>query len=281
MRPSDLPELRARQIDGMRVHVPRALGEDEMNNPISMSPAEEAERASTSGQSLRGWELGDLFYVTADMTQLAVAAARSMPDFELRREDLPSDFGLIYFDVPLNDDPKVPVSICAWEQSTDYATGAGVELRFYAFRDHPHPYPQWWLEDIMSAAYGGELLVIGDTEDTSRFWGYVIRCCWLLMQQRIATITDHRPDRASTRRLVRQGREPQRVRVISLRHPEAHGVPAEGGRTYHHRWVVRGHWRRQWYSSQERHMPIWISPFIKGAEGAPLLGGEKVYVWQR
>jgi hypothetical protein len=42
-----------------------------------------------------------------------------------------------------------------------------------------------------------------------------------------------------------------------------------------------GHWRKQWYPSQERNVPIWISPYVKGPDGAPLLAGEKVYAWQR
>lgn len=111
-------------------------------------------------------------------------------------------------------------------------------------------------------------------------WALVLRCCWLLMQQRIAIVTDHLPDRASARRLQRAGRPVAPVRVISLRQPEHHSGPGSD-RTYHHRWVVRGHWRKQWYPSQDRNVPIWISPYMKGPDDAPLLVGEKVYAWQR
>ena len=36
------------------------------------------------------------------------------------------------------------------------------------------------------------------------------------------------------------------------------------------RWLVRGHWRRQWYPRQERHQMIWITPYVKGPEDKPL-----------
>jgi hypothetical protein len=52
-------------------------------------------------------------------------------------------------------------------------------------------------------------------------------------------------------------------------------------RDYQHQWVVRGHWRQQWYPSRNVHRPIWITPHIKGPEGAPLLGGERVFHWKQ
>lgn len=29
-------------------------------------------------------------------------------------------------------------------------------------------------------------------------------------------------------------------------------------------WIVKGHWRQQWYASSNVHRPIWIFPYIKG-----------------
>jgi hypothetical protein len=40
--------------------------------------------------------------------------------------------------------------------------------------------------------------------------------------------------------------------------------------------VVRGHWRNQWYPSLNARRPLWIAPYLKGPDDAPLLGGEKV-----
>jgi hypothetical protein len=39
---------------------------------------------------------------------------------------------------------------------------------------------------------------------------------------------------------------------------------------YRNRWVVRGHHRAQWYPASQAHRVIWIAPYIKGPDGAPL-----------
>lgn len=50
------------------------------------------------------------------------------------------------------------------------------------------------------------------------------------------------------------------------------------GRTYSHRWVVRGHWRRQWYPSQNRHIPIWITDYIAGPDDLPIEHRDRVTI---
>ena len=108
----------------------------------------------------------------------------------------------------------------------------------------------------------------------------LVRASWLLMQQPLALSSEVEPDRRAQKRLRRAGYEPKPVRVIELRRP-VHGGSGDGSREFHHQWIVRGHWRQQWYPAREVHRPVWIAPHIKGPEGAPLLGGEKVYAWKR
>lgn len=86
-----------------------------------------------------------------------------------------------------------------------------------------------------------------------------------------------RTPRAERRRTERQGLPERDVRVARIRRTTASGDPGtSAGREYLHRWVVRGHWRNQWYRSVEAHRPIWISPHVKGPDDAPLIGGERV-----
>lgn len=35
-------------------------------------------------------------------------------------------------------------------------------------------------------------------------------------------------------------------------------------------WLVRGHWRQQFYASANRHVPRWIAPYIKGPFDRPM-----------
>ena len=51
-------------------------------------------------------------------------------------------------------------------------------------------------------------------------------------------------------------------------------------RTYHVRWIVRGHWRKQPYGPKRSLVrDKYIAPYVKGPDGAPLHTGEKVYRW--
>lgn len=276
-----MPEMRAHEVEwwGTLPDLSREhLGADEVTFIT--------EAAVDYGQP---WRLGELFYVTDDMTRLAISAARSMPEFEMHRDDLPAEFGVMWFEIPLNAEGD-PIHACAWQVVTDrdaHRVVQSVQITFYVSTDCTTSRVTWTrfkgIELVRISMSGGQdQVLIGDNASPEAGqWGLAVRCAWLLMQQRIATVVDHHPDRASARRMARRGHGPSLVRVITLRSPEHHFEPGESGRTYRHRWVVRGHWRKQWYATQSRHVPIWISPHIKGPGEAPLLTGEKVYAWTR
>lgn len=89
-----------------------------------------------------------------------------------------------------------------------------------------------------------------------------------------------RPTRAERREQQRES-EPtdEQVTFIDLRTTptttttESDGTTTEVG--WKHRWIVRGHNRAQWYPSEQAHHLIYIAPYMKGPEDAPLL--EHVY----
>lgn len=99
---------------------------------------------------------------------------------------------------------------------------------------------------------------------------------WRLMRQTLVStqpLTDlPRQDR---RRLDKANVTNRAVTVIELRR-------REGGRGYNsdvnwsHRFLVRGHWRRQWYPSDKTHRWVYILDYIKGDESLPLLVREHV-----
>jgi hypothetical protein len=49
-------------------------------------------------------------------------------------------------------------------------------------------------------------------------------------------------------------------------------------RTYEHRWLVRGHWRRQWYPSLGVHRLVWIAEHPSGPADRPLVQRDRVLV---
>lgn len=80
---------------------------------------------------------------------------------------------------------------------------------------------------------------------------------------------------------------PTDVQMVDVRAPQR-GMPdadrpdGGSGRSYHHRWIVRGHWRQQPYGpEQSLRRPQWIADYIKGPEAAPIKEREKVYIWRR
>lgn len=90
------------------------------------------------------------------------------------------------------------------------------------------------------------------------------------MNQRVVSHGKERPDRATRRRVSRWKEEPI-VNVIRLRrvHKTNPNVEHEQ-QDWAFQWVVRGHWRHQWYPSTQSHQTIWIAPYAKGPEDKPL-----------
>ena len=63
------------------------------------------------------------------------------------------------------------------------------------------------------------------------------------------------------------------ITVVQLRNKEyAGGNQEPSGNTleYNFRWMVSGHWRNQWYATEEKHKLKWIDAYIKGPEEKPL-----------
>jgi hypothetical protein len=91
------------------------------------------------------------------------------------------------------------------------------------------------------------------------------------MRERILVAPKEAVDRATRKRVAALRSDPV-VRVVKLRrmyassetqaHPDA--------REWACQWIVRGHWRQQWYPKLGRHQPKWITPYVKGPEDRPL-----------
>lgn len=107
-------------------------------------------------------------------------------------------------------------------------------------------------------------------------WLYAL---WVVMGQEISHIQEEHPDRSTKRRLERMKIPPQ-VSVITLRRPANPHVHQEGesGVEWQHRWLVRGHprWQACGPGRSERKL-IFIQPFWKGPEDAPIKQTSKVY----
>lgn len=95
-----------------------------------------------------------------------------------------------------------------------------------------------------------------------------------------------RLDRPERRRMQKQNIPEPELRIITLRKRESesssHNDPADRV-DWSCRWIVGGHWRKQWYPSSQTHRPVFIVPYVKGPDDKPLKpdSGERVYVVAR
>ncbi|MFE2832236.1 hypothetical protein ACFXI6_14480 [Streptomyces mirabilis] len=306
IRPQDLPELRAELLAHVASHRGEAQFRQRFAGPLCTSegemtaafPAEDFQ-----SEEVRRLGAGELFFVSDEMTDLAATAAESVPFFDLEIPDLPAPAGLMVFAKPFalyQDEGKPPAQLraCCW-------TVEGTALWFTFYSD-------WhsWLTDCRGAGVFGadevdyclkadhwlypETFIFSPLTHTPQPEGpyeehgrevasveRVVRSTWLIMQQQLVMEETAEPDRAARKRLRRAGHEPAPVRVIELRRPKTTSGIGDSDREYHHQWIVRGHWRQQWHPKRQVHRPVWIAPHIKGPEGAPLIGGEKVYALKR
>jgi hypothetical protein len=141
-----------------------------------------------------------------------------------------------------------------------------------------------WLPSEVGESIAG--MSVYELEDRAHALGHLEQAeralvvSWLLMGQTLTrTDTEHAPKSAAKRIARLDPNLLTAVRYVQLRH---RGVPSQDpggegtGRSLRHRFVVRGHWRNQWYPSRKDHRPIWIDDHLKGPDGAPILDPDKL-----
>lgn len=306
----DLPDLRVRMTEFMRDHGTAWMpfmfqclapeGED-------LPTTNEVRAFVRSGhQALRN---GTLFYVGDDLADIALHSGVPT-DTPFMPYDLPTKQGVVYYDhhcsshndevdevvggnkcgmaiawnvhdEPAEDRPHGYADVFVFlhrdefRQAMERRFGVGVLGEMY-----DRLQPAYILIDVMSLIFspdGSELQFWAMTEDQLIYLRSLIATCHLMRQQLAETSTNE-PPRSIRRRHERAGLQPPEIRVIRLRRSHRREETGESRRDWRHRWIVRGHWRNQWYPSIQAHRPKWIESYPKGPTEAPLLGGEKVYV---
>ncbi len=126
---------------------------------------------------------------------------------------------------------------------------------------------------------------VGGEGDADAGWLRFWRVTQRLMSERIVTSERRQAARPARRDAERSGFDPGAPRVIELRRPTDREADPEGERVrdveWSHRWVVRGHWRQQWYPSLNGHRQRWIGAYVKGPPDLELVIRERVWNWDR
>jgi len=92
------------------------------------------------------------------------------------------------------------------------------------------------------------------------------------MRQAVVDVIRRGPNRAERRRAEKGGRpKPHEYLHVKLRRREGEKTECGCEVAWSRRWIVRTHWRKQWYPSREEHAPVLIHSYIKGPEDMPLV----------
>lgn len=131
----------------------------------------------------------------------------------------------------------------------------------------------------------GEFTTTTEVKPATNLLRYM-HALFLLLNQTIVQTEEEHVERHAAKRARRAGL-PGRVTVVQLRRTQAARHEGESLIEWQHRWVVRGHWRWQYCGP---HHPwaqeiepgkyrarIWIHPYQKGPEDAPLMIPDKLY----
>lgn len=284
--------------------------------PSTHTRAEWIHSGNLAGQIASTLRMTATYWVDGDMVTLVNAAAPSMPDQPLMWSDAPHEYGFALLDGNLylvDGDEKIGVRAVQWRRTTTMTTKGqrnGFEVTWYSdrydskdslwgektwqqaeteIRDQP-----WGLHRLVVCHnfmwfVGEERAAVEEWQHTDRFRRW-LAAFWTLVKQPVpgrksmVALHEVQPDRPLRKRLERINLTQQHVTFITLRHMRPREkVEGEDAKhiEYSHRWLVDGHWRNQYYPSENTHRQIYINGYVKGPEDKPLRMKEKVYSWTR
>lgn len=217
---------------------------------------------------------------------LVVAGTERFPEGAVLNASLfPTMSGFVQLEQPITkvteDGFTVDVRAMSWVTvGTSEPDGPPVGACFHIFAtvnprdyrklpqfDHWPPFP--WQEVFIRFGSGVS------AKDSDALGNWVVSFCIAFLsfvQQKILIATKHRLRRSEARRVSRRPEDAPEVRVVTLRAAvrPRRDDDGEGNVEWRFRWLVRGHWRNQWYPKAEEHRLIWVMPYVKGPEGKPL-----------
>jgi hypothetical protein len=318
VNPRNLPKVRARLVRFLSDESLAAFGQqagifmlpgpdagcpDDMTVMVTMPSAEQGK--AYCDRIVRGLELAELYHVSEDFTGLALSSGADLTDLSVTPEELPCPDGLVMWAVPIMaaDARHTPSADEAQIIAASWTTvsGLGVWINWYVRTDQIDPGNTAIREaaGVLLPWANGSGLKFGVTvtgthdepdggypaHDADGMGSYrTLLATWFLINQPgvAQTTVQVSNDKQLVKRAARAGHPPPTVRIVDLRHSR-HRATAAGaagaGRPVTVRFPVRGHWRRQAYGPKRgMRRSMYIAPFMKGPEGAPLKTGGTVPV---
>lgn len=245
------------------------------------------------------------FYWTPEFSRLLAATAPDLPlAWTFRPESLPVDYGFCWFAEPLRLPPDLlgvgqaalPCVALGWCALMDGGAGPiipihgvppprdGDQFSVVYFCDPgdgtclPHMAFSWRVGESFGASRERarrELVpdgLVPRMQDNLLARLSFFAAALAFMEQRIAVVSREPVDRATRRRIPSAAPIEPLVRVVALRRP-ATPRPRDAGTAdvdWACRWTVTGHWRHQFYPSENTHKTIFIDAYVKGPPDRPM-----------
>jgi hypothetical protein len=243
----------------------------------------------------------EIVYVSPKFCSVLDTVVPSMPDMTLTPSWIPSPYGFIYFgrEITLPNltmaaghrDARLKIRAMGWVAGKAHTPGPGMTvgdmdqvniIEVLLFQERAEGfYPLsffWWrageslfsrIIEYENEASKGESYEQWETHEMKYF------CALLnLMHDRIFRSVPTRVhyDRSARRRLEKANLVPiPEIKVVTLRRylyrDKQTGVVKLI--EWDHQWPVRGHWRQQWYPSEQAYRPKFVMPYIKGPQDKP------------
>lgn len=218
-------------------------------------------------------------YFYAPTAAAAVIDSTSAPDETLAEPSLlaPTGIAVICHGRPVRNPPRW---LIGWQSTDTHVTVVQAKFRFYESAS-PQPVTLLGFEplEIERLPYGTRC---GRTSHASAL--RLLRLVHAIPHvDRDEPPRQERDDSSKPGPLGRD--EPatdtavSRTKLIYLRREHRVSTRSDDhGSTRDHQWLVRGHWREQWYPSVKDHKRIWIDPHLAGRPDSPLDTTPRVYV---
>lgn len=259
---------------------------------------------------------GDTIYITSDMLHVIMQAAEDLPDdVQFDPKTLMSQYGFALFEeailgTDLNGKTIATHGI-AWEcnpvrpefgirdiepgdlkmASVIYFLTDPCDLRDEVNAQFQHqigrdgsPLPPLALSHVYPLMEG-DTAPKGDKPGMELVSGIVklFLAMQILSRQTIGEPQRFRPDRAQRRRIRREYPQmPERmITLITLRRKSVKHNEEPQKVEWSRRWIVRGHWRKQYYPKTKTYDWKYIYEYVKGPEDKPLVTGRRVFDFRR
>lgn len=229
-----------------------------------------------------GIAVADLFWISDKFTSLAIIAGKDLTEFTLRREDLPSSFGLLVFARPIFEveQPHGTAGVCAVSWTI---VPGGIWLNLYIQGEDANPLipdiAEWRSEwGYLAGLNVGNGLPWGEVPHIEKLPAENILCTvfatWLLLKQPgVAETSTVAPDKKLARAYHRAGRKVPEVRVVDLRRqprPKA-STHSRTGRKLEFRELRRGHWKWITYGPKHGQRRFdYVHQYLAGPDDAPM-----------